>query len=114
VNYDGCSTLLSVAADTSAVYIGGHELYGDNRDGCKFKGPGAVSDPGLGGLNPANGRLMLNKAKTAGRYSRSRGLGADDMLLTSAGLWVASDNLDGSAMCDGAFGHAGICFLPYS
>jgi hypothetical protein len=114
VNYDGCYTLLSVAADTSAVYIGGHELYGDNRDGCKSKGPGAVPDPGLGGINPANGRLMLNSAKTAGRYSRSRGLGADDMLLTTAGLWVASDNLDGSAMCDGVFGHAGICFLPYS
>jgi hypothetical protein len=113
VNYDGCYTLLSVAAGSTAVYIGGHELYGNNRDGCKSAGPGAVPDPGLGGLNPGNGRLIVDSAGTAGRYSRSRGLGADDLLLTSAGLWVASDNLDGSAMCDGVFGHAGICFLPY-
>ena len=36
------------------------------------------------------------------------------MLITSAGLWIASDNLSGSAMCDGVFGHAGICFLQYA
>jgi len=35
------------------------------------------------------------------------------MLLTSAGLWTASDNFDGSDTCGGVSGHAGICFLPY-
>ena len=35
------------------------------------------------------------------------------MLVTSAGLWIASDNLDGSQMCGGVQGLAGICFLPY-
>jgi hypothetical protein len=35
------------------------------------------------------------------------------MLVTSAGLWIASDNLDSSDRCGGATGHAGICFLPY-
>ena len=48
--------------------------------------------PGLEGLDPANGNLYVNSAGTAGYYSRDRGLGADDMLLTSAGLWIASDN----------------------
>jgi hypothetical protein len=36
------------------------------------------------------------------------------MLLSSAGLWIASDNLGGSNMCGGVSGFAGICFLPYS
>jgi hypothetical protein len=35
------------------------------------------------------------------------------MLLTSAGLWIASDNFDGSTNCGPESGLAGICFLPY-
>jgi hypothetical protein len=46
--------------------------------------------------------------------TRARGLGADDMLLTSAGLWIASDNFDGSDQCGGVTGHSGICFMPKS
>ena len=33
--------------------------------------------------------------------------------LTPAGLWIASDNLDGANACAKQSGHAGICFLPY-
>lgn len=113
INYTGCYSLYSAAADTSAVYVAGHELYADNPGGCKSAGPGAVSAPGLGGLSPAGGSVLLNAAGTAGRYKRARGHGADDMLLTSAGLWVASDNYDGSQMCGGVQNLAGICFLPY-
>lgn len=65
------------------------------------------------GLNPATGALFINSSGSAGYYSRARGLGADDMLVTSAGLWIGSDNLDGSDTCGGVSGHAGICFLPY-
>jgi hypothetical protein len=36
------------------------------------------------------------------------------MLLTPAGLWIASDNDQGTDMCGGVSGLAGICFLPYS
>jgi hypothetical protein len=36
------------------------------------------------------------------------------MLLTSAGLWIASDNAYGSSTCGGVSGLAGICLLPYS
>ncbi len=54
-----------------------------------------------------------------GKYSRGRGLGADDMLLTPTGLWIASDNAQNSDACGKtatgalAHGHAGLCFLPY-
>jgi hypothetical protein len=55
----------------------------------------------------------LNWAGSAGYYSRDRGLGADDLLATSAGLWIASDNYADSAACGHVYGHAGICFLAY-
>jgi hypothetical protein len=68
----------------------------------------------MGGFSPSTGALLENSGGTAGLYSRARGLGADDMLVTSAGLWIASDNLDGSATCGGVGGHAGICLLSYA
>jgi hypothetical protein len=58
------------------------------------------------GLSPTTGALTFNP-------TRARGLGADDMLLTGAGLWIASDNLDGGQSCGGVDGLAGLCFLPY-
>jgi hypothetical protein len=42
------------------------------------------------------------------------------MVVTAAGLWIASDNAYGSNACgvtstgSPGYGHAGICFLPYS
>ncbi len=65
------------------------------------------------GVDPATGALYTNTTGTVGYYSRSRGLGADDMLITSAGLWVASDNYDQSQYC-GGISTSGICFLPYA
>jgi len=59
------------------------------------------------GLSPSTGLLTFNP-------TRARGLGADDMLVTRAGLWIASDNFQGSDTCGGVGGHAGICLLPYS
>jgi hypothetical protein len=84
-----------------------------NPQGCDFLGPNAYTASGLEGLSPATGALYVNSARTAGYYGRARGLGADDMLVTSAGLWIASDNLDGSQYCGGAKNLSGICFLPY-
>ena len=107
VNYTGCDSLYSTAADASTVYIGGHERWASNPNGCDFAGPGAIAAPGMAGLSPATGALTFNP-------TRDRGLGADDMLLTSAGLWIASDNFDGTSRCAGVYGFAGICFLPYS
>ena len=116
VNYTGCDSLYSVAADSTAVYAGGAERWADNANGCNHPGAGSVNAPGMGGFTPgaSGGTLLENSGNTAGLYSRARGLGADDMMLTGTGLWIASDNLQGSATCGGVPGHAGICFLPYS
>jgi hypothetical protein len=116
VNYTGCDSLFSAAADPWALYVGGHNRWLHNPGGCNTAGPGAIPAPGLSGLTPgpSGGALMTNSAGTAGLYSRSRGLGADDLLLTGAGLWVASDNYGGGTSCGGVSGYSGICFLPYS
>jgi hypothetical protein len=112
INYTGCDSLYSTAADAGAAYFGGHERWSMNPSDCDAQGPGAFAAPGIEGLNVSSGNLLLNAQNTA-LYTRGRGLGADDMLVTSAGLWIASDNLDGTQMCGGSFGLAGICLLPY-
>ena len=114
INYTGCDSLYSTAADGKGAYFGGHERYSMNQEACNTLGPGGYNAPGMEGLDPANGHLYVNSAGTAGYYSRARGLGADDMLFTSAGLWIASDNKYSSATCGGVSGVAGICFLPYT
>ena len=113
INQTGCDSLYTTAADSQAAYFAGHERYSMNPNACDSLGPGGYNAPGMEGLNPATGALFVNSAGSAGYYSRARGLGADDMLLTSAGLWIASDNFDDSDTCGGVSGHAGICFLPY-
>lgn len=75
------------------------------------RAPGAISDEGLQGLSPGSGKVKLNASGSA-RYTMSKA-NADDMLLTSAGLWIASSNRQGSAKCGGVGAHSGICFLPY-
>ena len=106
VNYTGCDSLYSAAADASTAYFGGHERWASNPDNCDAAGPGAVNAPGMVGLSPADGSVTFNP-------TRARGLGADDMLITSAGLWIASDNQNGGQMCGGVNGLAGLCLLPY-
>jgi hypothetical protein len=107
VNYTGCDSYYSAAADANDVYVAGHERWANNPDDCDSAGPGAVFVQGFAGLSPTTGQLSFNP-------TRARGFGADDMLLTPAGLWIASDNQNGAARCAGQAGHAGICFLPYA
>jgi hypothetical protein len=113
VNYAGCDSLFAVAADSSAAYFAGHERWSENPNGCDKQGSGAIPAPGMEAVNPGTGHLVLNAQHTAGLYSRGRGLGADDMLITKAGLWIASDNFGSTSMCGGVSDLAGICFLPY-
>jgi len=110
VNYSGCDSFYSVAADSGAVYAAGHPRWGDNAKGCNKAGPGSVPDRGMQGHNPATGRTMVTSSGKA-RYTMSRA-NADDMLRTRAGLWIASTDRFGSSWCNGVGGHAGICFLP--
>jgi len=108
INYDGCYSLYSVAADARTAYFAGHEIWSQSPYGCKDfrRDPHARLAPGFEGLSPVTGLLTFNP-------TRSRGLGADDLLLTGAGLWIASDNYEGSQMCGRVYGLSGICFLPY-
>jgi hypothetical protein len=106
INYTGCDSLYAAAADSSTAYFAGHERWADNPNGCDAAGPGAVSAPGVVGLGASNGVVAYNP-------TRARGLGADDLLVTSQGLWVASDTDYDATMCGGQSEHAGICFLPY-
>jgi hypothetical protein len=113
VNYTGCDSLYSTAADASTAYFGGHERFSMNPNDCDALGPDGYNAPGMEGLSPTTGALYTDPTGTVGYYSRARGDGADDMLLTSAGLWIASDNLDGSQTCGTVTNVSGICFLPY-
>jgi hypothetical protein len=121
INYTGCDSLYSVAAGYGTVYAGGHERWADNGEDCDNAGPGSVPAQGMGGFNEDTGNVLLNARHTKGLYSRSRGLGADDMLLTKDGLWIASDNDSGTTpkgnpfntdSCNGVSGRSGLCFLP--
>ena len=109
MNYTGCDSLYSVAVDGTGVgttiYSGGHQIYQNNRLGCGSQGAGAVYQPGLSTINP-DGTPQPGP-------SRGRGLGAADLLRTSAGLWIASDNANNTSACGTATsGRMGICFLP--
>ncbi len=108
INYTGCDSLYTVEATADTVYIGGHERWANNPNGCDAAGPGAVSRPGIAALSDSNGQA------TSWNPTRALGYGADDMLVTPAGLWVASDIFsNGQAQkCGGLPKHGGICFFP--
>lgn len=111
VNYTGCDSLYSAIANSRTVFVAGHPRWSENQNGCNHPGEGSVRDVGLQGLTPANGQPQLNSNGSA-VYSMGRA-NADDMILTSAGLWIASTNRFNTSQCGGSFGHAGLCFLPY-
>jgi hypothetical protein len=107
VNYTGCDSLYSTAADSRMAYFGGHERWFNNPIQCNNNKSGkATPSQGMAGLSQKTGRVVFNPG-------RSRGYGADDMLVTKAGLWIASDNFDGADQCGGVFDHAGVCFFRY-
>ena len=112
IDYTGCDSLYSVAADVSTVYAAGHPRWAENQNDCNAQGPNAVPDVGLQGLTPATGQPLLNGSGTAGLYSMSRA-NADDMLITSTGLWIGSTDRGHDDHCGGVGFHGGICFLQY-
>jgi hypothetical protein len=112
IEYSGCDSYYSVAADNGAVYAAGHPRWAMNSNACNTAGPGAVPDPGLQGLNPANGNVELNSGGTA-LYTMTRA-NAGYMLVTGAGLWIGSTNRFTLNRCGNTKArHSGICFLPY-
>jgi WD40 repeat protein len=107
-NFTGCDSLYSVAATASTVFAGGHQRWINNRNGCDNAGPRAIPDPGLEGLTTA-GAPELSGGRA--RFTMSKA-NADDMLITRAGLWIASSNRWDSDSCGPDAGHSGICLLP--
>jgi hypothetical protein len=85
VNHTGGNTLFAVSVTGSAVYVGGHQLWLDNPQGQKSAGPGAVSRPGIGAINPRTGKAL------PWNPTRSRGVGVRALVATSRGLYVGSD-----------------------
>jgi hypothetical protein len=85
INYTGGDTLHSVAATDVAVYVQGHQRWLDNPYGADTAGPGAVSRPGIGAIDPTSG-LALSWNPT-----KDRGVGGKDLYVTTQGLWVGSD-----------------------
>ena len=85
INYTGGDTLHSVAVSDKAVYVQGHQRWLDNPQGHDNAGPGAVSRPGIGAIDPTRGKAL------AWNPTKDRGVGGKDLLVTARGLWVASD-----------------------
>jgi hypothetical protein len=120
INYTGGDSLHSVAITGAAVYVGGHQRWLDNPHGTDSAGPGAVSRPGIGAIDPATGKALTWDPR------RTRGIGAKVLYATPAGLWVGSDTRDGGSLgCSKPGGvndddctgqplelHPGIGFLP--
>jgi hypothetical protein len=119
LEYSGCDSYYSVAADSASVYAAGHPRWANNPNACNAAGTGAFVDPGLQGLDPGTGIAQPNASGTA-LYSMSRD-NAGQMLFTPAGLWIASAERYSVNKCGDLQGppghnsadHAGICFLPY-
>jgi List-Bact-rpt repeat protein/cortical protein marker for cell polarity/PASTA domain-containing protein len=98
VNYTGCDSLYSVLVESDAVYVGGHPRWLDNPEGCDEAGPGSVSRPGVGAVDPATGQAL------SWDPTRSRGIGADFLAMTSLGLTVLSDCADSGISTDPSSG----------
>src|SRR4051794_8487845 len=85
INWTGGDSLYSVAVTGATVYVGGHQRWLDNPFGSDSAGPGAVSRPGIGSIDPVTGKA------TTWNPTKDRNHGTEKLYATSAGLWVGSD-----------------------
>jgi hypothetical protein len=101
INYTGGDTLHSVVATGAAVYVQGHNRWLNNPFGRDSAGPGAVSRPGGGAVDPATGLAL------AWNPVMSNTVGGYEFLATADGLWLGRD---GNRI--GGEYHRGLAFLP--
>jgi hypothetical protein len=87
VQRTGGDSLYAVAITGPAVYLGGHQRWFDNPYGTDGNGPGpgAVSRPGIGAVDPETGKAL------SWNPTRSRGVGVRAFLTVPQGLLVGSD-----------------------
>lgn len=90
VNRTGGNSLFSVAVTGAAVYVGGHEQWLDNPYGNKSAGPGAVSRPGIGAIDPKTGKAL------SWNPTRDRGVGVEALVTYAAGTGYPGGLLVGS------------------
>ncbi len=85
-NCTGGDTLYSVATSGVAVYVGGHQRWLDNCGGRDNATPGSFAAAGIGALNPSTGLAIRSW-----NPGRTRGVGAEELVTATDGLYVGSD-----------------------
>lgn len=85
-NCTGGDTLYSVATTGVAVYVGGHQRWLDNCGGRDNATTGSFAASGIGALNPSTGAAIRTW-----NPGRTRGVGAEELVANSDGLYIGSD-----------------------